>query len=230
MKTGIFLFLVAGIFLSAADSVKKIKKADKKTDHPALVRIKSELFRALGMMSGNISVTLPDHDPQTVTAEELIPDAKEIFSNGNDTFFSSSVSLSSAKLPFHNGFYSTVTPTLYALSQRKDAGVGQLSVSIKASLCFNNKKDAGFSLSALLGLYCAVRRFSIPITNLNLSFTEGENAELTVTAHDFSEKRIQDPNNYVDVKQILAESIGICEQKLLKDIDFIEKFYSKDDQ
>lgn len=202
-------------------ALKKAKKAYRRSDRSGLVKIKSKLFNLLGEMRDNLSIALPGGNAADCCADGIIPRTAEIYRDGNDCFISSSLSLSSATLPFHSAFCALIAPTARALSLRKEPGIGQITLSLNATLCFSDPQSAAISLSALLGIYDAATRLSIPIVNSDLMLTDGDSIGLTVTAHDFSERIKGSEDNEESLRRLLLENLDVSRPDNVKDLDFI---------
>lgn len=202
---------------------KNSRRASKKKTSLTVVRIKSDLFRFLAELGDNLKITLPDHDTSAHSASEVIPEIKEIFTSGNDSFYRAETALSSSPLPFHSGFYSVAAPVAFAHSARNITTAGQLTLSVKAALCFSDAESAGRSLSALLGLYDASSRLSAYITDSQLYFTDKDSMALAVTAHDFSEKAARPSLQGDKILHSLAENPNALAPNMLAKADFFQK-------
>ena len=201
--------LAATLNLSSFNGIycpRRSQSSAKKPLPPHVVGIDSRLFRFLPEPCDNISVTIPDHRTEETTLSEVMPLPRVIRQEGYDLFVTAKGSVSPS-LPFHSGYYALLAPAAVALSHR-NSGDGQLSVSVRLSLCFGDKESAGLSLSVLLGVYRAAMELSLPITDYCLELTDKDGLGVTATLHDFA------PHS-----QISAEDVARVTCELLKNAE-----------
>ena len=163
------------------------KKVSKVTSSSTVLKLNGTLFGILEELSGNIQIKLPDHKTEGVSAAELIPPSVNLARSDTDCVFSARLSPTDSPLPYHSGVYGVLSPLISAASRGVNRKNGEISLSVSASLSFNDEKSIGRSLAFILGLYRAQIELSIPLVGSCIEFTDGTSSEVTISVHGFSE-------------------------------------------
>ena len=216
--------------LSVFEDIKLKQRKKKKAAINDLTVSARLIIPLMTSVSNNpVKAIIPDHDTSRMGEENVIPTASMIYERARlgvkDSVYSATLSVKDSPLPYHSGIYAIVAPLLEAALGGVNLSIGELSMSINASLCFEGG-SAGHSIAALLGLYRAQVELPLPsVTDLHIDTNSEGVCQLTVSVHSASVKQATLELANGSVKDFLLEN---ADKNGLPDFEMIRKLVSGD--
>ena len=210
----------------------KLKQKKKKAIAINNLSFSSRLLTPLmtSVSASPLRTAIPRHDPSLLRGSDVIPTASQIFERTKrgitDRVFAASVDLKSSPLPFHSGVYALVAPLIAAAKSGINLKNGELSLSIKASLCFD-KDSSACSMAALLGLYRAETELPIP-SDTDLHLEVNSSGVCTVTVSLLSSSRVT-AELELSAPTVSDFLIGHADRNALPDFEMLRKLISGED-